>query len=33
MMCAFGVPGNINHGDFSDALLDSPVVAVVAKGM
>ena len=33
MMCAFGVPGNMSHGDLSDGLLESPVDAVVAKGM
>ena len=33
MMCAFGGPGNISHGDFSDGVLVRPVVAVVAKGI
>ena len=33
MMCAFGVPGNINQGVLSDGLLVSPVDAVVANGM
>ena len=33
MMCAFGVPGNINHGPFSDDLAESPVLSSVANGM
>jgi hypothetical protein len=32
MMCAPAVPGYINHGALSLALVDSPVVSVVAKG-
>ena len=33
MMCAFGVPGNINHGLSADGIVDRPVLASVAKGM
>ena len=33
MMCAFGVPGYMIHGPFSDGFADNPVVAGVANGM
>jgi hypothetical protein len=33
MMCAFGVPGNMIHGERSLGVAERPVVAGVAKGM
>jgi len=33
MMCAFGVPGNMIHGDVALGLAEIPVVCDVAKGM
>jgi len=33
MMCAPAVPGNMIHGSVDDALVESPVVSVVANGV
>src|SRR5689334_12744004 len=33
MMCAFGVPGNMIHGDVSLGFDEMPVVSLVAPGM
>jgi hypothetical protein len=33
MMCAFGVPGNMIHGDVRLGVAEMPVVCGVANGM